>query len=187
MARRGRKRKPGPREPNGRVSRKKAEVIVRTEETERQTMATVIKARCKRFGLSEDRARLPMAGSAIGRMCLGGELTVDQHDAALRYLEARKDGLNAIMAKADGGGEGGSSGDVVTSGYAEWCKRANERWSTINRALDEMQESLRSPTPRAALEAIVVRDVDVPELVGDLRIALNVIDRCVVSDHRRVA
>lgn len=151
-------------------------------------MATVIKTRCRRYGLTEAQARQPLAGSAIGRLCLAGEITRAQHDAALRYLEARKDYHSAIMAKSDAGSGGAAAtGDVVTDTYAAWCRRARERWAAINEMLDDLVVAIRSPAPRAALDTIAVRDVDLPELVGDLRAALNALDRYFAGDRRRAA
>lgn len=189
MAKAGRKRKHGRREPNGQLSRRAAEVMLRENETERQIMDTVISARCRRFGVTDAVARNPLAGTAVGRMCLARELTMDQYDAAQRYLDARKAYHGAIMAKSDVGDNGGgkAAGDKVSEAYAEWCRRAKERWTAVNQVLDELTIAHRSPAPRAALDAIVVRDVDVHELTGDLRVALNAIDRHFSGEKRRAA
>jgi hypothetical protein len=187
MARAGRKRKQGKRTPSGRLSRAKAEVRMRMAETERQAMATVLEARQRLFGVTERKAKDPMAGTAVGRLCLSGQLSADQYDVAVRYMDARASYQSSMLTRK-GGGEGGSIHDVEDSeSYERWCEHARKVWDEINAVLNDLMVSLRSPAPRSALDVIVVRDVDYPEGTADLRLALNALERFFSGQRRRAA
>ena len=86
----GRKRKPGKREPNGKLSRVPADVAARRKDgldrEEQDTIAVAIEARQRVFGLPPAISRDQMAGSAVGRYCLQCVITRTQYDAAMLYL-----------------------------------------------------------------------------------------------------
>ncbi len=85
MARRGRKRKPGPRYPSG--------ALVRAEIRE-DVRETVIETRMRQFGYSRERAKNDLAGFAIGRMALEGWFGaswLDALTAVQHYCEATAD------------------------------------------------------------------------------------------------
>ena len=90
MGKRGRPRKRGPREPNGRIQRKRKERIPRGE----SVRSAVLDEAWLRRGASRgpegeivgvDAARRPEAGYVIGRLMLRGIITQRQHNAAMRF------------------------------------------------------------------------------------------------------
>lgn len=169
-----RKRMAGLREPNGRLSRRKAEVERRTAETEREAMATAVEARMRVFGISEADARRQEGGTVIGRMYQAGKLTIDQMRAAERYGEVRNAYHRAIGAPSDTGKQEGGAGG---SDYAAFCAGARRDWSAMMAALQAICQELRSPAPLSALDQFVVKDMHVSHMVGDLRVALNGLHR----------
>lgn len=60
---------------------------VRPSQTERENAnaAVAIDTRRRLFGLTRDQAKNPMAGYAIGILCLAGVLTREEHDAVYGY------------------------------------------------------------------------------------------------------
>ena len=78
MGKRGRPRKRGPREPNGRLQRP------RREREEPAILDWTLRRRISKR-IDADKARQPEAGYAIGRLWLLGVLTRRQHDAALKF------------------------------------------------------------------------------------------------------
>jgi hypothetical protein len=184
MSKPRRKRRDGRRrEPNGRLSRRKADreanASMANEETSIEAMATVLAARWRVHGIALENAKSPMAGSAVGRLCLSGQISVDQHDAARRYLEIRAGYEKALLLHTGKPGEsrGSPHGLGDSPEYIDWCQAQIERWDEVTTLLTELMYSLRSPGPRAALDVVVVRDVDMPELAADLRLALNALAR----------
>lgn len=139
-------------------------------------MTTAIEARMRLFGLSEVEARLPEASTVIGRMRLCDDLSFDQYFAALRYIEARNAYHRAIGTVPDTGREPAP----LTPGAAtheDFCRVAGRRWNAVRAAIRQVCQDQRSPGPASALDHFLIRDCHVPELVGDLRIALNALHR----------
>ncbi len=54
-----------------------------------------IEMRAKRFGLTIEEAKNPLAGSYVGRLYLQGKINQDQYDAAQKYLEVKNNYLCA--------------------------------------------------------------------------------------------
>lgn len=181
-----RKRLPGTREPNGRLSRRTIHTKARAAETERAAMQTGIDARMRLFGLSEADARQPDAGSVIGRMKLRGDISDDQHRAALAYLAARNAYHSAIGTKSDTGGH--PPPETASAGsYDDFCAASISRWDRMRAVVTNLCQDIRSPAPASALDNFVVRDVHVHELAGDLRLALNAIHRLLSGERRKAA
>ena len=164
---RGRPRLDGPREPNGRLLRG-----WQVEETERAATQVAVDARMRLYGLTEAMARQGEAGTEVGRMKLIGALSQDQYDASQRYLETVNAYQRAIGAKPDytqprddGGGSVGT--------YEEFCRTARSNYEAMQHALRDLMIEVRSPAPVSALDVFVAKDVYMPELEGDLRLALN--------------
>lgn len=86
MARVGRKRKPGTREPNGRIERKSDEPRYSPAAVKRLTESAI--------ALASD-ARL---GTVIGRMLLAGDITTRQAGAGWHWAELAADYYSAIGA-----------------------------------------------------------------------------------------
>ena len=154
------------REPNGRASR--AMISARAY---RQT----IESRAMRHGLTYDQARDDRAGTVVGRLAIQELISKDQFRAAQNYLEVRDAYQRAIGAPQDHRQpppEQEGSGD-----YEDFCERAKAIHGRMLDALTDMCIELRTPAPMSALDVMVVRDVDMPEMVGDLRLALNCLAR----------
>jgi hypothetical protein len=100
MGRRGPKKQKGKREPNGRLSRQPAIAGARHVDAldmeERAMIEVGIEARQRVFGVPARMSRDQLAGSVVGRLCLSGELSRVQYDAAQAWLECREAYLRAV-------------------------------------------------------------------------------------------
>lgn len=164
---RGRAMQAGPREPNGRLDRKWL-----AAESERSATSVAVEARMRLYGLPEAVARQGEAGTVIGRMRLSGALSQGQYEATLRYVKTVNAYRKAIGSTPDfdeprdeGGGTGAS--------YEEFCRTARTNFDAMQDSLRDLMIELRSPSPVAALDAFVMRDVYVASLEGDLKLAAN--------------
>jgi len=166
----------GHREHNGRLSRRVVHIRAREDMTIREAQSVVVAARMRHTGLSEEQVRRQEGGTVVGRLYYARELNADQVQAAATYLQARNAYHRAIDAVSDTGRaprpESGGGGT-----YEEFCDQAKRRWGDITKALQSAMVDIRSPSPIAALDYLVVRDVYVGSLVGDLRTVLNVLHR----------
>lgn len=86
MAKAGRKRKPGAREPNGRIERK--------NEEPRYSPAAVKRITESAIALASD----PRLGTILGRMLLAGDITTRQAGAGWQWAELAADYYSAIGA-----------------------------------------------------------------------------------------
>ena len=116
-SRRGRKRRIGVRRrSNGRVAGHR-------QAQERENVETATLARQRHFHLPERLARLPEAGSLVGRLYLGGYISKHHYEAAKghvalreRYLAAMQAPDNLRVYAASGGG------DRESRAYQEWVR-----------------------------------------------------------------
>jgi len=170
----GRKRKNGPREPNGRLNR--AWLV---NQDERSAMEPAVTARRRLYGLDETQAKQPEAGYTIGRLVLNRVLRKDQGEAAKRYLEVRNAYQRAIGAVPDftQPREGFNPSDDPETAWERFCTAARRSQAAMSECLLALMQSERSPAPVAALDAFLVKDVHVAELLGALRLALNALGR----------
>jgi len=127
----GRKRKTGPRQPNGRPAEKSKALQAK------ENMAVAINGRQNVFGLSEEKAKQPRAETELGRLALDGLLCPrnEARNAAL-YLAGefwRQTRMNAERAlecrrMASGGDmeriRGYDASDGTDLGFIEKCERA---------------------------------------------------------------
>lgn len=179
MRRKGRKMG-GHREPNGRLSRRTIHVREREEMTIREAQSTVIAARMRHTGLPEgacsvNDAGRPNAGTVHGVMCLQGELSRPQWDAAEWYIGKRAAWLRAIDAPGQATGSS-SSGTIDEDRHAEFCAQAIRSWQAAIDCIQSASTEVRTPLA-AALDVILVRQQQVGHMIGDLRVALNAIHR----------
>ena len=186
----GRPRKAGPREPNGRLSRKVSHAHARDLANAKDAQSVVVMARMRIHGLSEadasrNEAGRPNAGTLHGVMCLRGEITRDQWDAAEWYIGKRVAWLRAIEAAEQHTGTTGG-GEVDEGRYADWCAKARETWAIVQSCIQQAMVDQRAPLA-AALDVILNRETHVPELVGDLRLALNAIHRRFLQAAQKAA
>lgn len=192
MSRRAKKRRQGKREPNGRLSRRKVEVVNRQEMTEQEARSVAIAARMRRTGLGEElvainEAGRPNAGTVHGVLALTGAITLDQYEAGEWYLAKRDAYLKAILAKGTAIEPPSPSYKVDdTGGYLAWCKATRETWAAVLDIVQEASTASRSPIA-SALDVILCRQQEVHHLLGDLRIGLNAIHRAFLAGRRKAA
>jgi hypothetical protein len=164
-------RKSGERYPSG--GRKRHEVAMDREDARK----TALEARQRVFGLSEADALQPAANAVYGRLWLTGALSRAQHEALTRYVEVKHRYQRAIDAPLEAREPPPDAWDRGGGDYVDWVARAREEYDAMQGALTEVCVSFRSPEPKAALEVIVNKDVDMPELYGGLRQAANALAR----------
>ncbi|UNE54419.1 hypothetical protein [Bartonella machadoae] len=173
-AKRGRPRIKGcVREPNGRISRAK---------TPREPVDQLaIEMRAKRFGLSIEDAKNPLAGTYIGRLYLQGQLTQDQYEAAQKYLEVKN---NYLCAKALPNAVYDEMPTTSDDGAREkWVKLTTERFLNMQEAIKEAQYLYRQHNFYAALQYLVIEDQMLPHLVNSLCIVLDALHKHFVQNR----
>lgn len=177
---------PAVREPNGRKSRRVASIkvevdkrMVAWDKKAQEIVAPALEARQRLFGLSAAHSRDQKAGSFIGRLCIGKELSVPQYEALCMWEESARQ-YRIIMT----GPKGDSAQDpnrVAGRNGHENEKRSIEitkRHRSAERAIQNKQFELRNRANLwGALDVCVTRDRDVFNLVGDLREAANALVR----------
>lgn len=210
MARAGRKRKIGLREPNGRVQRIPQR---RLEEMERATVANQPHRSVLPKHLRED----PRAGTAAGRLFLLGEIDADQFVAAERFVSLVRQSLHILSAPMAPASFLGKivapspaspldveecMGDEEPEGEDDRRERIGRQFSSVCRALTEAsrQEVLVDRMDRETgeiSEEVMARQVNLLavakavlidgkscEDIGSLRRALDVVDRTMGAKHR---
>ena len=194
MARAGRKRKPGVKRVNGRISQRKDDVIARKTETEADVTATAREARTRVFGVDALDTMNPDTATVVGRLKRAKVINAGQLKAAYRYeacVMAFRSAIAAPSARSNADLGGGSAAEYLGS-EVERHQRAIARYEGASRAvLDEnaLHKHRGSNFP-AALDAIVMRDVDVIHMHGDLRLALNALAHyfgCVEEQEERAS
>lgn len=167
------------REPNGRLSRRAADVRDRDHRNAQEAMSVAVAARVRHTGLSEavvsrNVAGQPNAGTVHGVMALRHELTREQWEAAEWYLGKRMAWLRSIGADAPVGEV--PDGQRDEDDYAKWCRTTAETWDAIQDCLRDCAVEARSPV-QAALDVILLRNQHMDHMTGDLRLALNALRR----------
>lgn len=180
MGKRGTKLKAGARLANGRLSRKKADVMDRVngaiEREERETLRPGIEARIRVHGIAPEVSRDQRAGSFVGRLCMSKELSMRQYEAAMRFLEDHRNNAMAIRAPRDPSGVDLNRvhGNSLAEENVEFVRRATKRWREACTAVQERQNEMRGHGAiYAALYACVIRDTEAHHMVGWLREGLN--------------
>jgi hypothetical protein len=192
MGRRGKARQPGKREPNGQLSRKPADRTSRfldgLERDERDTLAVGIEARVRVHGVDPERSRDQMAGSFVGRLCMTRQISRQQYDAAMTWLEDCENYSAAVHSPRQPGAVDlnriqGSNGDYEN---VERTRRAitrmiGDKERGIRGAMQAVQAAQLEVRGQGnlfgALDAILHRDQELQHLVGDLRVGLNALAR----------
>jgi hypothetical protein len=135
--------------------------------------------------VSMNEAGRPNAGTLHGIMCLRGEITRDQWDAAEWYIGKRTAWLRAIEASERQTGSA-IAGEFDEEEYATWCAKARETWAAIQACIQLSMAEQRAPLA-AALDVLLLREHYVIDLVGDLRLVLNAIHRRFLQAARKAA
>lgn len=184
MARAGRKRKLGVKRVNGRISQRKEDVMKRREETEQEVTATAREARIRVFGVEAQDTMNPDTATVPGRLKRAKVINAGQLKAAYRYEACVTAYRSAIGVPKPGAAEGFRPVYLATE--QERYDRAKARYDGAVDAILAENALHRGCNMPAALELIVLRDVDVPHLHGDLRLALNALAHyfgCVEEDE----
>ena len=181
---RGPKRKPGKRTESGRLSRSQDETIARHaavhDQQERETLEVGLSARVRIWGIDPKMSRSQMAGSVVGRLCLTGELSREQYDAAQSWLSDLRNWRQAIAAPRGMGAVDLNAirGDSTEVESEVWYRRCRDRMASARAAIQQEQNALRLRANLwAPLDLMVGEDRSVMTMVGDLRLALNALAR----------
>ncbi|MFC3704491.1 hypothetical protein ACFOOL_06960 [Devosia honganensis] len=194
MARRGPKPKQGAREANGRLSRKKPDIMKRLvgmhDKAEREAMRPGIEARHRHYGLDPRIGKDQMAGSFVGRLAMSGEITQQQYEAAVRYCEVYQE----MQATVGGPKPSGAVNLNATRGMpapenVERSKKALADWRAAVAVVQERQNEVRAGGALiAALDYCVLRDESHTHMVGWMREGLNALARHFkIGDKRKAA
>lgn len=188
MARAGRKRKQGVKRVNGRISQRKSDVAERKEETSMEVTAVAREARVRVFGVDSQDTMNPDTATVPGRLKRAKVINAGQLKAAYRYEACVAAYRNAIGAPMAGLGAGGQPSAYLASEQERYA-RAKARYEGAMSAVlaENAIHKNRGCNMPAALEIIVLRDVDVSHLHGDLRLALNALAHyfgCVEEDEQ---
>lgn len=177
---RGRKRKSGKREPNGKLSRRTEHKQERRRVDEQVMMSVAKDARVRLWGVSYDLAGTAHAGSVVGRLVLMDRLTQEQADVAQHVQGIYERYRRAIDAPPRPGAvdlnrvHGLGTGNDMSP---EQCAVARKAWADVQTILLEANMFNRASNLFAAMDYLVLRDEYHPHMVGDLRLALNALGR----------
>lgn len=164
------------REPNGRASRAKEPPDF-----------VALSARARHLGISLVEAKDQDAATFIGVLAMRGfrdGLSGAQYRGAQDYLAARNRYLMAVKAPnamADTG-TGGSSSDLITDGYVEWCQTAIATHDAVRGAIQEAQNADRTVNLWAALDLCLVQNLRMEHMLPDVRCLCNVFVRFFKTD-----
>ena len=174
MAKAGRKRKLGVKRVNGRISQRKSDVIARKEETAMEVTAVARQARMRIFGIASQDTMNPDTATVPGRLKRAKVINAGQLKAAYRYEACVAAYRSVIGGPKEGHGSHGAAPQHLAS-EQERYERAKARYDGATAAVlaENAIHKNRGCNMPAALDTIVMRDVDVPHMHGDLRLALN--------------
>lgn len=196
MGRRGPRRKPGTREPNGRLSGKPQNVSARLNDAldrdERETIAVAMEARQRVFGIVLEECRDQRAGSFVGRLRMRGELSQPQYEAAVKWQEGAERyswAVGSAVAKPPKAIDlNRVHGSPTASENVALVRKYVADYRVADKAIREAQLELKGRGNLfGALDALVLRDVELVHLVPDLRCALNALARHYRFEERKVA
>lgn len=167
------------REPNGRVSR-----------SQDPADKLALETRARMLGLSLIDAKNQLAATWIGRLHMQYQaweardkghprppdsLSRREYDAATRYIALHNDRLKVIQAEGAQYSGMGASEDIEA--LERWGRRVNADYAEVRRAIQDAQDRTRSDNLWAALDHCILRDTELPYMVGTLRLLCNVLAR----------
>jgi len=172
--RRGRKRKAGARFPGGKMRPRP------TGERVEDIVAVARDARRRVFGLSTTDALRPEAGEVAGRLCLSGEITRAQYEAALAYEAMRRNynralGARRVVSSSQildplGGAAPAMRDEAVDEARVRKAIDVHDR---VRAALNACSE----PLAQMVLDAVVLEGRTMWSHIGTLRVGLNAVGR----------
>lgn len=144
---------------------------------QRDTLSVALSARERVFGVRPSHSRDQKAGSAVGRYCLQGLVTQAQYDAAIQFLESYNRNLRAIDAPAPQPGaidiNATRGRPVFTENAQQLAKWRAEYKAALDAVFAKQYEIRLNGNLYGALYAVLIRDVMLETLLGDLRTGLN--------------
>jgi hypothetical protein len=172
----GRKRKPGRREPNGRVQR-----------SHEAANLEPFKERMRRYGLSEKDARDQRSSTVIGRLMLahlqsgckpGVGITEAQYEAGAKLATDSAEYARCLQSpRGMGIAETltGSGDEEAYKRYVDTIRKAYEGAMGRDGVIRKLQErdGLRGTTIFDAVRFVVEQDLELPHLFPGLRIGLT--------------
>lgn len=174
---------------SGRLSRATLEVVMRTEQEERETMSVAVAYRLHTLNVKPKDLTDQKAGSFIGRLRLANQITETQYDALQAYEEAAR-ANRAITPgpKGDSAFDPNRVPGIIWGENEARDERIRARYRMICEAVQERQNELRQRGNLfAALYECVQQDKAWEYMVGDLREAANAIARRLRMVEREVA
>lgn len=159
----GRKRKPGRREPNGRVQR-----------SHEAANLEPFKERMRRYGLNEKDARDQKSSTVIGRMYLQGHLTEPQYEAGARLATDSAEYARCLQSPRGMGIAETLTGSGDEEAHARHVAKVRRDYEGARDVLKRLQErdGLRGTTIFDAVRFIVEQDLELPHLYPGLRLGL---------------
>lgn len=142
-------------------------------------------ARMKKFknqGVTAETASTPQAATFMGRLSLmgqqGGGISSDQYEALVRFSLDRESYMKSVMAPDSlvRTGEGGPS-SIDEESDTESRLRIKKRYGAARDAIQAAQNENRMANLWAAVEHIVIKDLDFSHMIGDLRLVGNALHR----------
>jgi hypothetical protein len=169
---RGRRRKTGKREPNGRVQRPAGAQV------EQAATHVAKEARARLYGVAMADAGHSKLGSAVGRLRHAGAITEDQYDAAVAYARLHAQHLAAIDAPGrpiEPRSEDDPPRPCPDCGATIRCASCAEDWSDRIRWQWTAVNALLTVYERALLSQVVIHDLDYPAASRATARALDVV------------
>lgn len=171
-AKRGRPKKDGLREPNGRLSRSGIDYGTAHIEP--------VETRARQLGITPEQAMDQKAGSFIGYLNLIGSrdgLSEAQYEGAQQYLRLRQRVARALQSAAAVYDPEAPMGEGVDQdAYEKWCKDVLEEDRTVRKLIQEAQNYSRDNL-WAALQYVVIEGQAMHHMIGATRILCNVFAR----------
>lgn len=178
----GRKRKPGKREPNGRVARPSA------SQAQQEAMREVIDYRQSVFGLSAQDAKDQKAATLTGRLCLQGVISTAQWQAGEDWLKLAVAMQAAVNApRGFNTASGRARIDMDEDEEARRYLALKAKFDAANDAVEERAPVAERIERMKALRMFLVDQWDEPLSHGTLRTALNGLARHFGHDRRKEA
>ena len=143
---------------------------------QRDTLATGLTARERVWGISPEHSRDQKVGSAVGRYCLQGLVTQAQYDAAMLFVESYNRHLRAIDAPPQPGAvdlNATRGRPVFVENPAQLAKWRAEHQAAMSAIQAKQNEIRLMGNLYGAMYAVLIRDVMLEPLLGDLRTGLN--------------
>jgi hypothetical protein len=171
-AKRGRPKKDGLREPNGRLSRSGVEHGSEHIEP--------VEARARRLGIPAEKAMDQKAGSFIGYLNLIGPrdgLSDAQYEGAQQYLQLRQRVSRALQSAAAVYDPEAPMGDGTDpEAYEQWCKDVLAEDKAVRDQIQAAQNYSRDNL-WAALQYVVIDGMAMHHMIGATRVLCNVFAR----------